>query len=254
MMRSAINVYSLIFTLTFILCQGSFCFLEAQAAWPTQEWERSTPVEQDINPDLLTQLIKEKTDNNKYEYLHSLIIIKNGYLVFEEYFNGFSAEKSNLIQSVTKSFTSAIIGMAIDQGHIKGVDERVLDFFPELVDIKNMDDRKRANKQNTGQSAQTSCICMLWPCVFTALVFLLCPLSAHAQYTPSQDKLFSPSVAKRFYEIAYELAKPEDASGSEIEQAMALMNATSVLDDRTDYILPDMIRLVSLSAKIRTRQ
>jgi CubicO group peptidase (beta-lactamase class C family) len=144
MMSSSINVNSLILTLIFFLCQGSFCFLEAQAAWPTQEWERSTPEEEGIKPNHLIQIIKEKKENNKYEYLHSIIIIKNGYLVFEEYFNGFSAEKSNLIQSVTKSFTSALIGMAIEQEHIEGVDERILDFFPELVDINNIDDRKRS--------------------------------------------------------------------------------------------------------------
>jgi CubicO group peptidase (beta-lactamase class C family) len=141
-MRSTSNTYSLLLILAILSGQGLLCFVEAQAAWPTHEWERSTPAEQGINPISLKKLIIDKTDNNKYEYLHSVIIIKNGYLVFEEYFNGFSAEKANLIQSVTKSFTSAIIGMAIENGHIKNVDEKVLDFFPDVVEIKNMDDKQ----------------------------------------------------------------------------------------------------------------
>jgi len=138
------NVRSLIFTLIFIFFQGLFYFLSAQADWPTTKWERSTPEKQNINPALWEKLVREKTNNKKYEYLHSLIIIKNGYLVFEEYFNGFNAERPNSLQSVSKSFTSAVIGMAIEQGHINGVDERILDFFPDVVDINNMDDRKKS--------------------------------------------------------------------------------------------------------------
>jgi len=130
--------------LIILSCQSLSTSLTAQAAWPTQEWDRSTPEAQGINPDGLIQLIKDKTENNKFEYLHSTIVIKNGYLVFEEYFNGFNSERPNLIQSVTKSFTSAVIGMAIEQGHIKSVDEKVLDFFPDVGDIQNMDDRKRS--------------------------------------------------------------------------------------------------------------
>ena len=118
--------------------------MSSQAAWPTLEWERSTPKKQGINPDLLEKVVLDKTENEKYKYLHSLIIIKNGYLVFEEYFNGFNAERPNLIQSVTKSFTSAVIGMAIEQGHIRDVNEKVLDFFPDTLEIMNLDDRKRA--------------------------------------------------------------------------------------------------------------
>ena len=47
-----------------------------------------------------------------------------------------------MLQSVSKSFTSALVGIAIDQGKFKGVDEKVLDFFPEYID-KRMDPRER---------------------------------------------------------------------------------------------------------------
>jgi CubicO group peptidase (beta-lactamase class C family) len=46
--------------------------------------------------------------------------------------------------SVTKSFTSALIGIAIDQGYINGVDDNLLDFFPEYEDIANLDDTKKS--------------------------------------------------------------------------------------------------------------
>ncbi len=46
--------------------------------------------------------------------------------------------------SVTKSFTSALIGIAIDQGKINGVDEKLLSFFPEYNEIANLDERKES--------------------------------------------------------------------------------------------------------------
>jgi CubicO group peptidase (beta-lactamase class C family) len=63
--------------------------------------------------------------------------------VLEHYFNGHSADRLHMQQSVSKSFTSAIVGIAIEKGEIKGVDERVLDFFPESMRIDNLDERKR---------------------------------------------------------------------------------------------------------------
>jgi CubicO group peptidase (beta-lactamase class C family) len=135
--------YLLVFSIV-LLWLGSENFSCAQAPWPTTEWPRSTPKKQGINPKLLKELVKDKTKNDQYQYLHSLIIIKDGYLVFEEYFNGFNAEKPNSIQSVTKSFTSAVIGMAMEEGYIKSVDEKVLDFFPDTIKIDNLDEWKKA--------------------------------------------------------------------------------------------------------------
>jgi CubicO group peptidase (beta-lactamase class C family) len=80
--------------------------------------------------------------------IHSLLIVRDGKLVFEEYFEG---DKFNLAQwtgergfdindthnlcSATKSFTSALIGIAIDKGYINSVDQKVFEFFPEHVDL-----------------------------------------------------------------------------------------------------------------------
>lgn len=79
-----------------------------------------------------------------YPGVHSLLVVKNGYLVFEEYFAGWEASRLHTLQSVSKSFTSALIGIAIERGEIRGVDEKIVGFFPERSDIKNLDARKRA--------------------------------------------------------------------------------------------------------------
>ncbi len=69
--------------------------------------------------------------------IHSLLILKNGKLVFEEYYNGYDHNKRHDLRSVTKSVVSALIGIAIDQNLIKSVDEEMFSFFPEYSDSQN---------------------------------------------------------------------------------------------------------------------
>jgi len=122
-----------------ISCSG---ISSTQVPWPTEEWHRSAPAEQNLNSEKLDELVSLIREGDKFPDQHSLLIVKNGYLVLEEYFNDNKAENIHTLQSVSKSFTSALIGIAIEQGKIKNVNEKILDFFPEAQNIENMDDRK----------------------------------------------------------------------------------------------------------------
>jgi len=75
--------------------------------------------------------------------IHSLIIIHNDNIVLEEYFHGWTRHMLHGCNSITKSLTSALIGIAIDQGLINGVDDKLLTFFPRYDDIENPDERKQ---------------------------------------------------------------------------------------------------------------
>jgi len=140
------KIRTFVLVLFFLLFRGSIAPIFGQAPWPTDEWPRSTPQEQQIDGERWDDLVRRIHHENECPHLHSLIIIRNGYLVLEEYFGGFDAETVNSLQSVTKSFTSAVMGIAIKQGEIRGVEEKVLDFFPDIHDIQNMDDRKASMK------------------------------------------------------------------------------------------------------------
>lgn len=129
-----------------LLFQGMINPALNQEIWPTKEWQRSTPSEQQLNTETLDKLIALIREGKKYPDQHSLLIVRNGYLVIEEYFNGYNSEQIHMLQSVSKSFTSAVMGIAIEQDHIKGVDEKILDFFPQIENIENMDDRKASIK------------------------------------------------------------------------------------------------------------
>jgi CubicO group peptidase (beta-lactamase class C family) len=68
------------------------------------------------------------------ETLYSLLVVKDGYLIAEDYFNEGSVNQKDRLQSVTKSFASALVGIALEQGYLSSVDQKMLDFFPEAAD------------------------------------------------------------------------------------------------------------------------
>jgi CubicO group peptidase (beta-lactamase class C family) len=75
--------------------------------------------------------------------LHSLLVIRHGYLVSETYFGAYKPDTRHELYSCTKSFVGTLAGIAIDKGYIDGAAVRVVDFFPGRT-IANADARKRA--------------------------------------------------------------------------------------------------------------
>jgi CubicO group peptidase (beta-lactamase class C family) len=65
--------------------------------------------------------------------LYGLLVIKNGHLIAEGYFNEGSVEQLSGRQSATKSFTSAMVGVALDRGCLSSVDQKMTDFFPAFA-------------------------------------------------------------------------------------------------------------------------
>ncbi|MCH4889946.1 serine hydrolase [Acidaminobacter sp. JC074] len=66
-----------------------------------------------------------------YKNMMGICILKGNNLVYEAYFNGFTRHDTLHIASVTKSITSILVGIAIDRGFIKSVEDYVLDYFPD---------------------------------------------------------------------------------------------------------------------------
>ena len=65
-------------------------------------------------------------------FLKSLLVFRGESLILEEYFHGYGPENLSPIQSCTKSVSSLLVGLAIQEGHIAGVEAPLLSFFPEL--------------------------------------------------------------------------------------------------------------------------
>jgi len=110
--------------------------------WPAATWRTANPQDVGIDKSRLDDLA-EKIRSRRIAELNGLVVIRHGYVVLEQYANGSSASQAHEMQSVTKSVTSLLVGIAIDQGKIPSVDGKVLSFFPEYTDIRNMDQRKQ---------------------------------------------------------------------------------------------------------------
>jgi CubicO group peptidase (beta-lactamase class C family) len=66
--------------------------------------------------------------------LHSLLISHDGELLVEEYFNGRSGSRPVNVKSVSKSVMSALVGIAIERGHLDGIDQPLADFYDGLLE------------------------------------------------------------------------------------------------------------------------
>jgi CubicO group peptidase (beta-lactamase class C family) len=62
----------------------------------------------------------------------SFIVIKDDAILYEGYANGYDRESIVTSFSIAKSFTSALVGIAIDEGYIKSVDDPMVDYLPEM--------------------------------------------------------------------------------------------------------------------------
>ncbi|KFM99219.1 class C beta-lactamase-related serine hydrolase [Bacillus clarus] len=67
----------------------------------------------------------------EYENINGMLAMQKGNIVFENYYNGHGPDDAFHVASVTKTIISALIGICIDKGYIKSVDQKVIEFFPE---------------------------------------------------------------------------------------------------------------------------
>ena len=94
------------------------------------DWQVSTPDEQGLDPLLVAELYSNAAG---LERLYGLLVVKNGHLVAEKYFHEGSVRQKARLQSVTKSVTSALVGIAMDRGCLSSVGQKMVDFFPEVA-------------------------------------------------------------------------------------------------------------------------
>lgn len=128
-----------LFALWFLI--GPPLLLGQQTVWPTEGWLSTTPEAQGIDSKQLITIFDTVKQRNIP--IHSLIVVRNGRLVLDATFSPYVKGTVHDLASVTKSITSTLIGIAIDKGYIKNIDEPVLGFFPERR-FANVDSRKRA--------------------------------------------------------------------------------------------------------------
>ena len=122
------KLHFLLFIIFFLLigCDKDFTPYNPQNAI----WNISSPEAQGMNSLLLNLAFNQA---GQAGFIDGLLVIRNGFLIAERYFNGFNESTPHNIKSVSKSFLSAITGIALQQGYIDSLEEKMLDYFPEYV-------------------------------------------------------------------------------------------------------------------------
>ncbi len=123
---------------------------DQEGFWPTNGWLSSTPEAQGMDSDSLIAMlenIKQDPYANKMindgRSIDSITIIRNGTMVLDGYLYPYDKNIKHIIHSCTKSIVSTLIGVAIDKGYIKDIDQPLFSFFPEY-NTAGLDQKKTA--------------------------------------------------------------------------------------------------------------
>jgi CubicO group peptidase (beta-lactamase class C family) len=109
--------------------------------WPTSGWRTCRPEEVGLSSDKLIEVYEYAA--NPHIRTQGIAIIRKGYIVGEGYFRGFTSRSRHESFSVAKSFSSALIGIAIDKDMIDNIDEKVSEFYPEWKRPGTQEEKKR---------------------------------------------------------------------------------------------------------------
>jgi len=98
--------------------------------FPSYNWPTSTPEAQGMNSQLIQQAFLQGENRG---FVDCILVIKNGHLVGEKYYNGFGKSTPHNVMSVSKSFLSAMTGIALRDGHLNNLNEKIVDYFTEYI-------------------------------------------------------------------------------------------------------------------------
>ncbi|MDX1701553.1 MAG: serine hydrolase, partial [Melioribacteraceae bacterium] len=104
--------------------------------WPTEGWQLASMEEHDIDVDKMA-IANQFAENDPLA--RALVVVKDGYIVYENYYGDGGIDESTNLWSVTKSFASALTGLLIDDNIVSSPDELMADLlpdYPEFNDIK----------------------------------------------------------------------------------------------------------------------
>jgi CubicO group peptidase (beta-lactamase class C family) len=125
-MKKYLVIISILFFSFTIGCNSD----PSQSVFVPYTWNVSTPEAEGFNTQVLDSAF-EKAD--QLDFIDALLVIRNGNIVAELYYNGFSDSTPHTVMSVSKNFLSAICGIAFERGYLDSLEETMLDYFPEYI-------------------------------------------------------------------------------------------------------------------------
>jgi CubicO group peptidase (beta-lactamase class C family) len=155
-MKSIISVATaLFFAVPYVgLIPGADAEETSEIVWPTKGWPSSTPEEEGMDSVALAKLVDAVGARRQ----DSLLITRHGKIVTEAYYAPYEVGVRHDLRSVTKSFIGTLTAIAIQDGFLNSVDDRIVDLFSDKQ-IANIDQRK---KDMTVQSLLDMTSGLLW--------------------------------------------------------------------------------------------
>lgn len=110
----------------------------AAEPWPTEKWMTSTPEQQGMDSSLLSKAL---TYLDSQYMTEGVMVIRHGHVVMESYFAPYQRNEPHIVFSCTKSVMSTLIGIAIHDGAIQDVQQKVAELlsdYPLSEQLKNL--------------------------------------------------------------------------------------------------------------------
>lgn len=105
-------------------------------------WQYDKPENHNVDDSKIQELLGEMNDMNMdSDAFHSFILIRNGKILYENYAFEYNPITIHAIHSVTKSFTSFLVGKAVEEGYIGDISDNVVSYFPE-IEITDIGEQK----------------------------------------------------------------------------------------------------------------
>jgi CubicO group peptidase (beta-lactamase class C family) len=143
MMHRAAVVCSCLIAVALTFRAASAQATPSNATASNDDWVEASPASVGMSVGLLTEMEKA-IRGGEFKKIGSVLVARHGKLVYEAYFDG-DANTLRDTRSATKSITDLLVGIAIDEKKLSGVDARVLELLPERASkMQNPDPRKKA--------------------------------------------------------------------------------------------------------------
>jgi CubicO group peptidase (beta-lactamase class C family) len=103
--------------------------------WPTKGWKSAPMSACGIDP---ARMAEADAFAHRDPLTRCLLVVRGGRIAFEQYYGNGGRDRSTEVWSVTKSFTSALVGIAIDKGFLNGPDDLMVDHLPEYPAFRDI--------------------------------------------------------------------------------------------------------------------
>jgi len=206
--------------------------------WPTQEWRTASLEEHQMDASKMA-IANDFAENDPLA--RALLVIKDGYLVYENYYGEGGVDQSTDLWSVAKSYTSAVLGILMDQGTIQSTSQLMADLMPGYPEFNTIK-LHHVLTQTTGLSwTESGRVWVNW--IFSD-DWVAYALSLGAEKDPGKSFFYSSANSQFICALVYDASgiKPGTLAKNHLFDPMGIpfdtLDHPIVYDSWSDYQLP----------------